>query len=73
MHTICSVLFYLFIIKKYVLFYNHSFQLMMPCENTNSNNDSVTFEPLQRARHVQTPALISAVGGGRGGEVGRGG
>lgn len=36
----------------------------------NSKNDNVTSEPLQRARHVQTPGLISAVCAGRGGGVG---
>lgn len=31
---------------------------------TNNNDDSVTFEPLKRAKQVQTPVLISSMGGG---------
>lgn len=47
----------------YVLFYNCSFHSRIHWEHTNNNDDSVTFEPLKRARQVQTPVLISSVGG----------
>lgn len=47
-----------------MLLYNCSFHSRIHCERTNNNDDSVTFEPMKRARQVQIPVLISSVGGG---------